>query len=152
MPCPTCNKVFHTKPCEHTDGILTELELSKSLHFTNMDQKYLHPYISAIYLDLYLNCPCMECLVKMICNSNVKKQPRCDTYYELLDRSKPIFVRCQNIREESQSKYYETLKKSSKEGSLLKYSSTKTLNIFQQVYRKIVYKRITMQDSELDII
>jgi len=97
MPCNVCTKIFPSKPCEHPTGILTESELLQSKFFSeSISRQHLIPYIIEVYNDLHSSCPCIECLVKMICSPyNDKVTIRCRPYNELLDRSKPIFYRCQ---------------------------------------------------------
>jgi len=111
MPCQICNLSFNMKPCEHSNGIVTK-ELIKINNFTM--QGYIEPYIESIYKDLHLDCPCKECLIKMMCMSNQLNKPHCGSYYELIGRSKPIFDRCHEKRVEMRNISCDDLYKSNK--------------------------------------
>jgi hypothetical protein len=94
MPCNVCEEIFRLKPCDQTKKptmiVDSSLNLLGSKYINYLYQNLLKPYITKVYVDLMLLCPCKECLVRSACTNGTT----CDKYNELMDRSKPIFNRC----------------------------------------------------------
>lgn len=63
MPCQTCNMIFKINPCDHQDGILRDgqdIFIEKRLSIYDLKKQYY---------NLYIKCPCKECLVRPVCIS-----------------------------------------------------------------------------------
>lgn len=92
MPCPVCKLSFNVNPCEHQTGIIT-LDTKESIveHITPVLTSYLkgstlNKFMEALYLQLHNNCPCIECLVKVMCTEG----HACEKYNKLLHNLKKI--------------------------------------------------------------
>lgn len=90
MPCQLCSKQFTTIPCKHKDGILSKKELSENNYFNSLTQSDMMPYVEIAYKTLYQECPCKECIVKMICDIG----RLCRDFKDILAKNRPIFYRC----------------------------------------------------------
>ena len=71
MPCKMCELVYVGKPCK-------EKRLEFKDKFVATFNKF---YVKATFKTLRKTCPCMECLVKVVC---FKDRFNCDSYVTLL--------------------------------------------------------------------
>lgn len=92
MPCPVCKLSFNTNPCEHQTGIIT-LDTKENIveHISLVLTSFLkgstlHRFMEALYLELHNNCPCKECLVKVMCQEG----HACEKYNKPLKKLKKI--------------------------------------------------------------
>lgn len=97
MPCGLCELTFRSKPCEHKTGVLTDKEALivnfSSLRFRN---SYVN-YIIAYHKTLHSKCPCINCLVKMMCYKDTATEiEECEAYSIVMDEIRPLFIVCYN--------------------------------------------------------
>jgi len=78
MPCTFCNNIFPILPCKHSDGNLDISRISLAKQISR--HSAVKMTVVNIYRMLHTNCPCIECLVKMMCKHGVM----CPPYHDLL--------------------------------------------------------------------
>jgi hypothetical protein len=80
MPCTSCNNIFMILPCKHSDGNLDMSSVSITKHISRHSADDFKKTVIKLYKSLHDDCPCIECLVKVICRHGVK----CSIYHDLL--------------------------------------------------------------------
>lgn len=89
MPCKACRHQFRTIPCEHKTGIDGK-PIDNLIHKFTPEYEYGYlKFVSQVYKELHFNCPCSECLTKMMCN--LRYEDRCDEYKNLVDKIRDIY-------------------------------------------------------------
>lgn len=82
MPCKFCEMDYYIPPCK-SDGILTVENVTdeRVMLFTKISQNgiklELVEEMSLQYKMQQEDCPCKECLVKIICNEAITCEPYC---------------------------------------------------------------------------
>jgi hypothetical protein len=86
MPCGACAIGFNRKPCEHQTDNFDDEDLKR--YVGKLLPRHDHDgYVECMvdcFKELYFNCPCRECLVKVTCNLVYEK--RCDQYKDLINK------------------------------------------------------------------
>lgn len=97
MPCGLCELTFNSKPCEHPTGILTREE-ALIVNFSTLKFRNSYAdYVMAYHKTLHSKCPCISCLVKMICYKDYSiEMVECEEYSILMDKLNPLFMVCYN--------------------------------------------------------
>jgi hypothetical protein len=72
MPCTSCSNTFGLEPCKHSDGNLNVDDIPLSKYISKNSQDDFRKTVIKLYKNLHNDCPCIECLVKMICKLGVK--------------------------------------------------------------------------------
>lgn len=92
MPCITCKKLYiRVSPCNHpTDK---EINLTREDYilqvYNSLSENLLLEYSMIVYKGLSVGCPCMDCLVKMMCPLD----GICDKYRDFLNDYDPMLTR-----------------------------------------------------------
>jgi hypothetical protein len=87
MPCQACKISFSENiPCLHPTGILGDGEhIYMTVNKIAQIDKYGYDRCTKdIYKELHFNCPCKDCLIKMMCKEMFDE--RCDSYKELINK------------------------------------------------------------------
>lgn len=95
MPCQACNNVFFVTPCVSKTGIITPKGIKNikergffvSSEKRNGKEKVMK-YVSNFYMDMHNACPCIQCLVKMICDYSISGCPDYKEFLSMLDKTK----------------------------------------------------------------
>lgn len=92
MPCVTCKKLYmRISPCDYPQDkeiYLTKLDYHPDIYIS-IHGNHLENYSSEVFRGLRNNCPCVNCLVKMMCTM----KGLCEIYKEFLSQYDPMLAR-----------------------------------------------------------
>lgn len=86
MPCPLCEAIYQYKPCTTSKVELDDF-LKTQVSLINMN--YTETYNMDFYRELSKECPCKECLVKVVC---FKDRFNCSDYAEFTRKISPYYL------------------------------------------------------------
>jgi hypothetical protein len=89
MPCQGCINVFYVKPCESIEGKIEPSGIKNIKERTFFVSKRgkkskVIDFVSSFYTESYKDCPCRECLVKIVCDYSKYK---CSKYKDFLENT-----------------------------------------------------------------
>jgi hypothetical protein len=92
MPCQACKVSFSGNiPCLHPTGKLGDEEhVYMTINKVLQGDKYGYDRcMKDIYKELHFNCPCKDCLIKMMCKEMFDE--RCDSYKNIINKYISIY-------------------------------------------------------------
>lgn len=91
MPCPACDRTYYVPPCKHETGILITKDRYLTASYADIPGIFRVATLDCTivfhveaYKELHFNCPCKECLVKVVCDAQFDE--RCPEYINIIDK------------------------------------------------------------------